>query len=310
VSETFENFEHTLFEKIGGVFMKRYKIITFILTIAILLSVYAGAKENTVVPDPALVKIDGQYYIQLADYGDGGSCCQIAKYIQFSSMDEMYTRIKNLDFTEEEFDDMCDNFRRTDNGLKILDIDNLYQPKFRADVSLDRIDWYGDGYVTSWSTPDNGSGTFWLYDEEKDLLAWKDERYFSEAFFDRENIDVLDCSESETDEYTRTKRTYMLYNDRGFDKKYIREEYKFVNGNSFCDVMIRYDCGSPANSLLIPEDDQVPAEVHVFAGNGDVYWYNMMYGKDIKSEVYIDWLMSFDVENYIPASATDNNNSN
>ena len=280
--------------------MKKNRIFSFILSLVLSVSICGCTKkanENRDESKATLVNKNGQYYIQLDDNAGNNASydsSKIIQYIYFSSMDEFYSRVTELDFSEEEIDIMH-SFSRDDNGIKVCDMDNLYQLVLPNDASVENIAWSGNEYVTLWNSPSVTQGMAFMLNTEgrfqNEMAA-----ALPDDYFEQENIEVLDYAEVQNTGYTTKKWTYNHMTVDGKFKKRI-EVYETDAIDLYRKIIIRYTIEKPDANSDIVCSDTIPFDVSVFTKRENKYCWNLM--TKIEDPLDIDWLMSFDIEPYV-----------
>ena len=283
--------------------MKKNRIFSFILSLVLSVSICGCTKkanENRDESKATLVNKNGQYYIQFDEIDknikDSSANSKIAEYIYFSSMDEFYSKVNDLNFSEEEFDIMCRSFPSDDNGIKVCDMDNLYQPVLPYNTVVDDIVWGGNSYVTTWNAPEVACGIVEILNTEDDFYKVMNS-VRPDNFFEKEHVEVLDYSESQNDKYIMKSWIYTTNSETG-KSKFRQEQYETVSTDAYYKVIIRYSIESDVDfGYEVSYSDTIPHRTHIFCNSGDKYWYSEFY--NIESALDIDWLMSFDIEPYV-----------
>jgi len=278
--------------------MKKFRVLSFILSFVLALSVCGCTKDINEKSEDlslALVNKNGQYYIQLGNVSvsdEGLANSESVEYIHFSSMDEFYTRVTEMDFSEEELKKIR-GFRKDENGIIVCDMDNLYRMVLPNDVTLENIAWYGDGYATVWSSSSVAKGSAFLYNSEKRFENTMRDT-FSDDIFDRDDIEVLNYTETQNSDYEIKKWTYNYITEEGSFKSRT-EVYDGYNNGMRNKIIIKYALDRQAN--YESGSDSIPKEVNIFTQGDDWYCWNVMIG--VESPLDIDWLMSFGIEPYV-----------
>ncbi|MBQ8164424.1 MAG: hypothetical protein IJZ94_01220 [Clostridia bacterium] len=283
--------------------MKKFRIFSFILSLVLSVSICGCTKkddENKDESKATLVNKNGQYYIQFDEIdkniNESFTNSVTEECITFSSMDEFYSKVTNVDFSEEEVDIMFRSFPNDDNGIRVCDMDRLYQPILPNDAVVDNVRWYGDAYVTSWVASDGASGSIQVFDREEDFYRIMN-ALRPDNFYEKEHVEVLDYSEDQNSKYTMKKWTFTTTTDSG-QYKFREEQYETDSADSHCKIIIIYRLESNDKySEGMVFSDTIPHRLHVFGNNGDKYWINDSIS--IVSDIDIDWLMSFDIEPYV-----------
>ena len=281
--------------------MKKIRIFSFILSLVLSVSICGCTKkddENRDESKATLVNKNGQYYIQLDDNAGNNASydsSKIIQYIYFSSMDEFYSRVTESNFSEEEIDIMH-GFSRDDNGIKVCDMDDLYQPVLPYNATVENIAWTGDEYTTLWSSTEVASGLFYVLDTENELSNTM-ERLCPDSFFDQEYVEVLDYSESQSNKYIRKTWVFTTTTEYG-ETKFRREQYESISNGRNYKAIVNYRIASTVDyGYEVKMSDTVPDTIYIFCNSGNKYWYNLI--TDVDDTIDIDWLMSFDIEPYV-----------
>lgn len=279
--------------------MKKLRFLSLILSMVLCVAVCDFAKARSNEPPREIICVDGKYYLEFPDELEKPIGCGMQKYIYYSSMDEFYSKVTSLDFSEKEVSRMRNNFSHNDIGIYLCDMNNLYQPILPDDCTVENIAWTGNQYYVVWSSDKIIEGHFSLL-KTYDIFEKRLRDSYNEEYFQRDNVEVLEYYENCTDTYKMVGRKYVVTTEYG-QTTFRKECYERLDDSNY-KAVIEYIIESDADyyKKYIRMSDVIPYDIRILGNDGTSYWEQHIFTDYIKDAVSPDWLMSFGIEPYIP----------
>lgn len=151
----------------------------------------AAGTDQWAPPEPnydySLSVVDGRNYL---NFDDGGyeANPDLVGIVYFDTVDEMVTAIRTNSLSSWQCEIIRSVFPRDENGIRIIDVDHVYDAVLPDGLFFNYVGWEGPSYVFDLSDQDSVRGSLRVLTKEDYAEVYASEY---ETFFDRANLTVI-----------------------------------------------------------------------------------------------------------------------
>lgn len=238
----------------------------------------AAGTDHRASPEPnydySLSVVDGRNYLNFDGDGGGGYEVnpELVGIVYFDTVDEMVTAIRTNSLSSWQCEIIRSVFPRDENGIRIIDVDHVYDAVLPDGLFFNYVGWEGPSYVFDLSDQDSVRGSLRVLTKEDYAEVYA---YEYETFFDRANLTVISREhDAERD------AEVVLYETPSGTYQTIR--YTLPNGVT------------AVEHYHAPEG--TPLAVHMFGETGTAAFYATLYG--LTEPPSVEWLSRFGVREH------------
>ena len=236
----------------------------------------AAGTDHWAPPEPnydySLSVVDGRNYLNFD--GDGGGYeanPELVGIVYFDTVDEMVTAIRTNSLSSWQCEIIRSVFPRDENGIRIIDVDHVYDAVLPDGLFFNYVGWEGPSYVFDLSGQDSVRGSLRVLTKEDYAEVYASEY---ETFFDRANLTVISREhDAERD------AEVVLYETPSGTYQTIR--YTLPNGVT---AVEHYHAPGGTSSAI-------PVTVELYGETDDAAFYAELY--ELTERPTVEWLSRF-----------------
>lgn len=240
---------------------------------------------------------DGTCYLNFKDgnqleSNENGTPSQEVGYIDFASVDDMYSRLSEGKLSDEQIVTVKRTFTHTEDGIVFPNVKKLQIPALPDGLKAGRVGVTDDTYTVSLSAAGKISSGSAKFTDESLYRALYEKNYTN--FYDNT---LLKNVEITSDKFDGIPCTVGSYETSVAAFRNVSFTFETEDGKTLS-VMIRYCLKSYRGD--IPESEAHPRRVEIYCEqNGQ---YAIITLLDLKVAPSAEWLTSFGITSYTPAA--------